>query len=191
MGNKKAKPTEADKAAARRLRAIWDERARGLGLTQDKMAAKMDGSQGLVSQYLNGLIPLNYRALLSFSDALGIDPATVRTDLQEQALTASGLGARSQVARLDPVKIVITTRAINRILDRRHKGLTLDLADPLDAELFAEVYAECEAMPASSEADMVAVVADLMMAREAKERGKEREQAGSTDRGKGRKARTG
>ena len=107
------------------------------------------------------------------------------------ALNQTESGARgSQLARLDPAKIVITTRAINRILDRRSKGLTLDLTETLDAELFAEAYAECEAMTEPSEADMVAVVADLMMAREAK-RGRESKQAGGVDRGKDRKARAG
>ena len=77
MGNRKAKPTAADLAAAKRLRAAWDARARSLGLTQDKMAAKLGGSQGLVSQYLNGKIPLNFRTLLGFSDALGIAPETI------------------------------------------------------------------------------------------------------------------
>ena len=191
MGNRKAKPTAADLAAAKRLRAAWDARARSLGLTQDKMAAKLGGSQGLVSQYLNGKIPLNFRTLLGFSDALGIAPETIRTDLPEQVLTgSSGPASGSQAARLDAVKIAVTARAINRILDRRLKGLTLDITEPLDAELFAEAYAECESMPEASEAEMVAVVADLMMAREAR-RGKESEQADGVDRGEGRKVRAG
>lgn len=90
MDNRKAKPSPADLAAAKKLRAEWDARARGLALTQDKMAAKMGGSQGLVSQYLNGTIGLNYRALLLFADALQIKPETIRTDLPEQQLTGSG-----------------------------------------------------------------------------------------------------
>lgn len=119
MGNRKAKPSETDKAAAQRLRAAWDARARGLGLTQDKMAAKMDGSQGLVSQYLNGLIPLNYRALLAFSDALGVQPETIRTDLPEQVLASASASRNSQSARLDPEKL----------------GDAMDFLDELDSVL--------------------------------------------------------
>lgn len=189
--SRKAKPSVADQAAAARLFAEWNARKGPLGLTQDIMAGRLGGTQGLVSQYLHGKIPLNYRALLAFCDALGIQPEIIRTDLPEQRLSDSGARFRaSQPARLDPLKIVITTRAINRILDRRRKGLTLDLTQELDAELFAVAYAECEAVPEATEADMVAVVADLMMAREAK-RGIESEPPGGVDRSEGRKARTG
>lgn len=197
MGNgaapdsRKSKPTAADKAAASRLLAMWTSLKAERGLTQDAMAIRMGGTQGLVSQYLHGKIPLNYRALLAFSDALGIRPETIRTDLPEQRLSGSEMPSfASQSARLDPLKIAITTRAINRILDRRKKGLTLDLTEQLDAELFAEAYAECGAMAEPTEAEVVAVVADLMMAREAK-RGRESKQVGGVDRGQGRKTRTG
>lgn len=79
--------TEADRAAAARLREIWDSRARDLGVTQEKVAELLDGSQGLVSQYLNARIALNYRALLAFCSALQIeDPTSIRDDLPEQRL---------------------------------------------------------------------------------------------------------
>lgn len=190
--HRKAKPTAADLAAAKALRALWDARKGELGLTQDGIAERLGGkTQGLVSQYLAGKIPLNYRALVVFADALGVEPAEIRTDLPEQQLTGSGgLSFGSQPARLDPEKIVITTRAINRILDRRVKGLTIDLGDAEDAELFAEAYAECNAMQEPTEADMTLVVVDLMTARE-KRRGIESQQTGSTNRKEGRKARSG
>lgn len=98
--------------------------------------------------------------------------------------------AESHAGRLDPEKVAITTRAINRILDRRIKGMTLDLSQEVDAELFSVAYAECELLEHPSEADMVPVVADLMLAREAR-RGRESEQVGGANRGKGRKARAG
>lgn len=188
--NRKAKPTEADLEAAARLRAEWAARKQDRGLTQEKMAERLGGkTQGLVSQYLSGKIPLNYRALLAFSDALGIYPAIIRTDLPEQQVSGSyRVGEASHPARLDPEKIEITTRAINRVLDRRVKGMTLDLTDRMDAEIFAEAYAECDAMPEPTEADMVFVVVDLLDARGGR-RGSEGKQAGSTDRSKGRKAR--
>ena len=78
--------TPADLAAAERLRAAWDANARERGLTQDKMAEILGGTQGLVSHYLNRRAALNYRALMLFSKALGVDPLTIRDDLPEQAL---------------------------------------------------------------------------------------------------------
>ncbi|MDT3530255.1 XRE family transcriptional regulator [Stenotrophomonas pavanii] len=79
-----AKPTPEDVAAARRLKELWKHRASGLGLTQTKMAEELGITQGAVSQYLNGRIPLNYRTLMAFCQALGIADTDVRTDLPEQ-----------------------------------------------------------------------------------------------------------
>lgn len=80
--------TEADKRAAARLRRLWDERAEGLGVTQDAIAATMDRSQGLISQYLTGRIALNYRAVLAFANALKVDPEEIRNDLSEQRMVS-------------------------------------------------------------------------------------------------------
>lgn len=57
-------------------------------------------SQGAVSQYLGGKIPMNYRTLLQFCNALGIAPETIRYDLPEQRLTArmEGAGVAEPVA---------------------------------------------------------------------------------------------
>jgi phage repressor protein C with HTH and peptisase S24 domain len=41
------------------------------------------GTQGLVSQYLGGKIPLNYRAVVLFANELGCSPTDIRTDLPE------------------------------------------------------------------------------------------------------------
>lgn len=61
--------------AAKRLRAMWDARKKALGLTQDKVAAQAGWStQSVVSQYLNGVIPLNAQAALIFSKALQCSP---------------------------------------------------------------------------------------------------------------------
>lgn len=81
---RKAKPTKRDVAAAARLKAEWSARARGLGLTQEKMADELGITQGAVSQYLNGRIPMNYRTLKAFSAALGIEDTDIRDDLPEQ-----------------------------------------------------------------------------------------------------------
>lgn len=85
--HRKAKPTPADIEAAERLRSIWDQKARSLGLTQEKMADILGGTQGLVSQYLTKRIPLNYKALMLFAKALDVDPIVIRNDLPEQSLT--------------------------------------------------------------------------------------------------------
>lgn len=86
---KKANPTPADLVAAERLRTEWDARKKALRLTQEAMAERMGGSQSLVSQYLLGRIPLNYRSLLLFSEALGVHPASIRDDLPEQRATSA------------------------------------------------------------------------------------------------------
>lgn len=85
--HRKAKPTQADIRAAKKLREVWTQRARERGLTQDVMAERMDISQGAVSQYLNGKIPMNFRVLAEFCEALGIETTDIRTDLPEQRYT--------------------------------------------------------------------------------------------------------
>lgn len=87
--SRRAKPTYADTRAAERLKAAWSERARERGITQDKMAEELGITQGAVSQYLNGKIPMNYRTLMVFCQALGVDATEIRTDLPEQRLVSS------------------------------------------------------------------------------------------------------
>lgn len=88
MNTRKAKPSAQDIAAAARLKAIWSERAKQRGLTQDKLAQELGITQGAISQYLNGRIPMNYRTLRAFTDALGIAETDIRSDLPEQQLNA-------------------------------------------------------------------------------------------------------
>lgn len=84
--NRRAKPTAADVKAAERLKSAWSAHARGRGITQDKIAEELGITQGAVSQYLNGKIPMNYRTLFAFCRALGIPASDIRTDLPEQSL---------------------------------------------------------------------------------------------------------
>lgn len=84
MQTRKAKPTADDIAAAQRLRALWDARPNPRELTQEAFAGSLGITQGAVSQYLNGQIPLGYRMLIEFAKALGCDPADIRSDLPEQ-----------------------------------------------------------------------------------------------------------
>lgn len=88
MNTRKAKPSAQDIASAAKLKAIWSERARQRGLTQDKLAQELGITQGAISQYLNGRIPMNYRTLRAFTDALGIAETDIRSDLPEQQLNA-------------------------------------------------------------------------------------------------------
>jgi len=64
---------ETRKAEAMRLKAIYQDRKRkDPTLTQEKIADLCDWSgQSVVSQYLNGRIPLNIGALIKFANVLG------------------------------------------------------------------------------------------------------------------------
>lgn len=64
---------ETRKAEAMRLKAIYQDRKRkDPSLTQDKIADLCEWSgQSVVSQYLNGRIPLNIGALIKFANVLG------------------------------------------------------------------------------------------------------------------------
>lgn len=85
---RKAKPTPADRAAAKRLKALWVARAPALKLSQEKFGAAHGMNQSSVSQYLNGRIPLGYRACLAFAKGLGVDIREIRSDLPELALVS-------------------------------------------------------------------------------------------------------
>lgn len=64
---------ETRKAEAMRLKAIYQDRKRkDPSLTQEKIADLCDwAGQSVVSQYLNGRIPLNIGALIKFANVLG------------------------------------------------------------------------------------------------------------------------
>lgn len=85
--SKKAKPSRADLLAAARLRELWKANAKAAEVTQDTVAAYMDISQGAISQYVNGKIPLNYAAVLAFAHLLKVAPEAIRSDLPEQRLS--------------------------------------------------------------------------------------------------------
>jgi len=84
--NRKARPTEADIKAAEKLRKLWNATPLGQRPTQEQLAAQWpDGgvTQGAISQYLKGRIPLNAQAVMRFADALRIHPLKIRDDLPE------------------------------------------------------------------------------------------------------------
>ena len=59
------------------------------------------GTQGLVSQYLGGKIPLNYRAVALFASELGCNPADIRADLPE--IGSLGGSVATDVAEWDDI----------------------------------------------------------------------------------------
>jgi hypothetical protein len=84
--------TAADKAAAQRLRAIWDSIPKNERISQTAIGEMFPGdkgSQSLVSQYLLGRIALNYLAVKIFARALNVPETAIRTDLPEQSLNRS------------------------------------------------------------------------------------------------------
>lgn len=105
---RRAKPTPADLAAAARLKSLWEDalaraRTEGHRLTQDVAAEALGVNQSAVSQYINGLIPLNYRALLVFAELLGVDPTEIRNDLPEQQLGRHVRERRSEYGDWDDI----------------------------------------------------------------------------------------
>lgn len=87
MQDRKAKPSAADKAAAARLKRIWDAklkaaRAAGQPFSQESVGAALKMTQGAVSQYLNGKIPIGLNAVLAFASYFGVAPTEIRSDLE-------------------------------------------------------------------------------------------------------------
>lgn len=85
--------TDADREAAERLKRIWLAIPRSERPTQQALADAWDGdgeaNQSLISQYMNGRIALNYRAVLFFARKLGCSPADIRDDLPEQVMVST------------------------------------------------------------------------------------------------------
>lgn len=69
---------------ASRLKAIWERKKAELSLTQEKAAGMLGfNTQGAVSQYLNGRVPLNVENTLKFSALLGVEPEEINPDLAD------------------------------------------------------------------------------------------------------------
>lgn len=73
--------TAEEQEARDNLRRIWNEKKSELRITQESAAHKMDISQGAVSHYLNGIIPLNMGAIFKFSELLKVNPNEISRDL--------------------------------------------------------------------------------------------------------------
>ena len=81
---KKTREVIATPEASKNLKAAWNARKKELKLTQE-LAAELLGfeSQGTVSQYLNGKIPVNTDAALKFAALLKVKPEDSREDLKD------------------------------------------------------------------------------------------------------------
>lgn len=117
--SRSAKPDKSDLEAAKRLRTLWTKREEGL--TQQRVAERLDITQGAVSQYLHGKIPLNYRAVLAFAAELDCEPAAIRADLPEQRLVRGGQEAEAWD-------------------DVRASAQAVGLGNGVEADEYAEVY---------------------------------------------------
>lgn len=126
--DKRAKPTEADKEAAARLKAIWKNLPAGTRPTQQQLAERMAeqwgrGSQSLISQYMNGSIPLNLKAVLFFAKQLGVEPTEIRDDLPElREHIAASSSLEERIAKLSPHD----REVLETVLRRLESGPTLD-----------------------------------------------------------------
>ncbi len=81
---KKIELTQQDTQNAARLKQIWNDNKDRLSLTQEKAADALGyATQGAVSQYLNGRVPLNIEATIRFASLLGVAPEDIRPDLSD------------------------------------------------------------------------------------------------------------
>lgn len=70
--------TEYEQDCAKRLKSLWLSKKDERGFTQDDMRNFAQwNTQSAVTQYLNGRVPLNYKAIIVFSKFLGIEPKEV------------------------------------------------------------------------------------------------------------------
>ena len=73
--------TQEQIRAAHRLKDIYSSKKKILKLSQQKIAEKYGVTQGLIYQYLNGKIPLNYKAVIWFSDSLDVLPTEIYPEI--------------------------------------------------------------------------------------------------------------
>jgi len=128
------KAIQADEAA--KLKAIYESRKQAdPSLTQDVIADRAGWSgQSVVSQYLNGRIPLNLPALLKFSAILGFEPSEVSHRLTEDFHVYPGV--QRLEGRSDAVQVL-------SVKDYRHRSPKPDLS----TESFAPIEAWSDETP--------------------------------------------
>jgi len=87
--------TEEQLADAERLKAVFiREKKSHKNLTQESLAEACGWkTQGTVSQYMNGKIPLNLPALCKFSEAMEVDPAEISPSLASTMVISGSIKA--------------------------------------------------------------------------------------------------
>lgn len=95
-GMKRRELDETERQEAERLRIAWEQyKTRYTGATQAWLAAESGlGTQGAVSQYLRGVIPLNLASLIAICRVIEADPAAISPRLA------------SSLQGLKPVRVV-------------------------------------------------------------------------------------
>ncbi len=76
------KITEKDREKAAKLKQLYENKKKELGLTQVKAAETLEMTQGAISQYFNALVPLNTDAILKFSELLQEKPERIDPELK-------------------------------------------------------------------------------------------------------------
>jgi transcriptional regulator with XRE-family HTH domain len=152
--------------------------------TQQALERRAGVSQATIGRILRGEVCPGVDVAEKLADALGSTIEFIATGRQ----AAPPTGAKSHPATLDPSKIADTIKALQIVLARRGVTVPLDLTHPVDAELFAEAYAELEAMGRApgGELELGVVVADLVAKREERRAGRTSKQIGGADRAKNR-----
>lgn len=79
MSKKKRQLTAEEKQIADRLKEIWNEKKKTLGIgSQEKLAHLMGyTTQGSVTQYLNGIIPISLEVGIKFAEQLRVLPSDI------------------------------------------------------------------------------------------------------------------
>lgn len=86
-------------ALYKRLNRIWNLKRKELGLSQEKAADMYGCSQGNISQYLNGKIPLNTDAIYKFAEILQVSPAEINPSLAPRLEAVSLLALEEVTAK--------------------------------------------------------------------------------------------
>lgn len=90
------KPLATDrKEECLRLKAIFNQKKRELGLTQEKLAHVLDMNQSSVSHYLNGVNPLNTSVAAAFAQILKVDVSEFSVRLANEIAAISKAVAAS------------------------------------------------------------------------------------------------
>lgn len=125
----KRKLTDEEKADAKRLKSAWEAfQKENKGATQEWLAATTKlGTQGLIGQYLNGVIQLNHKALLEICKVIKVNPESISQNLSASLPTmGQSDDSKYHLVYVDDVELRILT--LHRQSTESGKELILDAA---------------------------------------------------------------